>query len=279
MTPLAFEHRLQVRHVPIAALLPADRQPRTHPPRQIRKLMRSMMRVGFTNPVIVDEHARILAGHGRVEAARRLGMAEVPTVCLAGLGEAEKRAYALADNRVALDAGWDAELVRLELAYIAELDLEFDLTLTGFETTEIDLALDGPVPRDDPADRLDVLVGPQSAGWETFGNWIGIDCTLAIPSIPPATRGCSVAGSPSWCSPTHPTTCRSTAMPAALEESAMPTSPWPAARCRPRPSSPSCARRWRCTWRTAATVPCTMSAWTGGTWPSSTPPAPGSTAS
>ncbi len=122
--------------------------------------MRSMLRVGFTNPVIVDEHGRILAGHGRVAAARKLGMTEVPTVCLAGLSEAEKRAYALADNRVALDAGWDAELVKSELAYIAELDLEFDLTLTGFETAEIDLALDGPVSPDDPADRLDGLGGP-----------------------------------------------------------------------------------------------------------------------
>lgn len=159
MTPLAFDHGLRIRHVPIAELLPADRQPRTHPPRQIRKLMRSIRKFGFTNPVIIDETLRVLAGHGRVAAARKLGMTEVPTVCLAGLGEAGKRAYALADNRVALDAGWDAELVRLELAYIAELDLQFDLTLTGFETAEIDLALDGPVVREDPADWLDGFGG------------------------------------------------------------------------------------------------------------------------
>ncbi len=93
----------------------------------------------------------IIAGHGRLRAARNLGLADVPTITLAGLGEAQRRALRIADNKIALGAGWDLEILRLELAEIGTLDVTFDLSLTGFSTGEIDVILEAA---DDPDDAV-----------------------------------------------------------------------------------------------------------------------------
>jgi ParB-like chromosome segregation protein Spo0J len=95
----------------------------------------------FTNPILVDAHLGVIAGHGRVEAAKLLGIERVPTIRLDHMNEAEKRAYIIADNKLAENAGWDRELLALELHYISELDLELDLTVTGLEPADIDLSL------------------------------------------------------------------------------------------------------------------------------------------
>jgi DNA modification methylase len=108
----------------------------------------------------LDQEERVLAGHGRLAAARLLGMAQVPTIRLAEMSEAQKRAYALADNRLAEAAGWDRELLALELRYISELELDFDLELTGFEMAEIDLLLDPAIGKEDILDRLPEADGP-----------------------------------------------------------------------------------------------------------------------
>jgi DNA modification methylase len=121
-------------------LLPAIRNPRTHSRKQIRQIADSIRRFGFAGPVHVDEDKRILAGHARVEAARLLGMAEIPVLCVAGLSAEERRAYKLADNKIALNAGWDPELLAIELQELIELDFEVDLT--GFSTAEIDMVLE-----------------------------------------------------------------------------------------------------------------------------------------
>lgn len=128
---------------PPGELKPAKRNARTHSPRQIAQIAASIREFGFTQPVLTDDEGRIVAGHGRVEAAKSLGMALVPTLPLSHLNEDQLRAYALADNKLALNAGWDEELLKLELA---ELDavISFDLELTGFSTGEIDLLLDPP---------------------------------------------------------------------------------------------------------------------------------------
>jgi ParB-like chromosome segregation protein Spo0J len=115
--------------------------------------------------VLVDTHYRIIAGHGRVEAAKRLGRDHVPAITLEHLSEEQLQAFALADNRLAEGAGWDNEVLALELQHLREIDLDFDLEITGFETAEIDrlinsLAGDGdganePDPRDDPDDSND----------------------------------------------------------------------------------------------------------------------------
>lgn len=133
----------------ISALRPHERNARTHSRRQIEQIASSIERFGFTNPVLVDQKDRIIAGHGRVEAAKLLGLEAVPVVAIEGMSEAERRAYIIADNRLAELAGWDEELLRLELGDIVGLEPDFDLALTGFEGAELEALLDVPVSADE----------------------------------------------------------------------------------------------------------------------------------
>jgi hypothetical protein len=142
---------LQVVVLPVSALKRRGRNPRTHSRKQLRQIGKSIRKFGFTNPVLIDRENRVIAGHCRIEAAKLVGLQQVPTVCLNDMTEAQKHAYAIADNRLAKGAGWDHELIAVELACITELDIDFDLTLTGFETGEIDLAL-GNHDADDDTD-------------------------------------------------------------------------------------------------------------------------------
>lgn len=148
---------LEVEYRPADGLTPHDRNPRTHSKKQIRQIAESIRAFGWTNPILVDAAGGIIAGHGRVEAAKLLGIERVPTIRIDHLTEAQKRAYIIADNRLAENAGWDPELLRLELQYITDLQLDFDLTLTGFETSEIDLLLQGNEqdPKADQAPEVD----------------------------------------------------------------------------------------------------------------------------
>lgn len=152
---------LRIEYLPLAAIRPAPRNARTHSPRQLRQIADSIARFGFTNPVLLDAEGMIVAGHGRLEGARLLGLERVPTLRLAHLGPAERRAYAIADNKLAENAGWDREVLALELRYVAELDLDFDFTVTGFETAEIDLLFEGPdaAPAAEP-DTADAVPDP-----------------------------------------------------------------------------------------------------------------------
>ena len=122
----------------------------------------SIKAYGFNNPVLVDRDGTIIAGHGRVAAAKKLGLETVPCVRLEHLTDAEKRAYILADNKLAEKAGWDREILAIELQHLADLDLDFDITATGFEMAEIDLLLsDADAGQADPADAVpEVAVGP-----------------------------------------------------------------------------------------------------------------------
>ncbi len=124
---------------PTDALRPYDKNPRTHTPEQIAKVARSIREYGWTNPILVDRDGTIVAGHARLEAAKSLGLPEVPTISLDHLTPAQARAYVIADNQLALDAAWDEEILRVELAALQNLD--FDLTLTGFDEGEIDRLL------------------------------------------------------------------------------------------------------------------------------------------
>ena len=118
----------------------APRNARTHSRKQVRQLADSIKAFGFVNPVLVDGAGQVIAGHGRLAAAQFLGLDQVPTLCIDWLTEAQQRAYVIADNRLAEKAGWDRELLALELGELAELDI--DETLTGFELHEIELLLD-----------------------------------------------------------------------------------------------------------------------------------------
>ncbi len=130
----------QIEHLPLDALVPYARNSRTHSPEQIAQVAASIREFGFTNPVLIDGEGGIIAGHGRVMAARQLGLSEVPCIRLAHLTDAQKRAYVIADNKLALNAGWDDALLALELRELAEMD--FDLRLTGFDDDEISKLLD-----------------------------------------------------------------------------------------------------------------------------------------
>ena len=121
---------------PVDNLTPYARNARTHSRKQIKQIARSIQRFGFVNPVLVSDEDQIVAGHGRVEAARLLGMKDVPTLALSHLDAAERQAYVLADNKLAENAGWDKELLAIELQHL--VDLDFDVELTGFDIAEID---------------------------------------------------------------------------------------------------------------------------------------------
>ena len=120
----------------VSDLIPYARNSRTHSDEQVAKIASSIKEFGFLNPVIVDGENGVIAGHGRIMAAQKLGIDEVPVVEASHLTDAQKRAYIIADNRLALDAGWDDEMLRVEFAELA--DAEFDLELTGFTLDEID---------------------------------------------------------------------------------------------------------------------------------------------
>ena len=122
--------------VSIDGLKPYENNARTHSEEQVKKIVRSIEEFGFINPVLIDGDFGIIAGHGRVMAAKKMGMTEVPCLFVEDLTEAQKRAYILADNKLALDAGWDEHILQIELAELADMD--FDITLTGFELDDIE---------------------------------------------------------------------------------------------------------------------------------------------
>ncbi|KHE07008.1 ParB/Srx family N-terminal domain-containing protein [Citrobacter braakii] len=121
---------------PLNELIPCARNARTHSDEQVAQLVASIKEFGWTNPVLVDECGEIIAGHGRVMAAESLSLDTVPVIVISGLTDDQKRAYRLADNRLPMNAGWDVELLKLEIAEL--LDADFDISLTGFNQTEID---------------------------------------------------------------------------------------------------------------------------------------------
>lgn len=154
---------IQIIEQEISALRPYKRNARTHSKKQVKQIAASIERFGFTNPVLVTDDGEIIAGHGRVEAAKTLGWKRVPTIALSHLSDAERRAYVLADNKLALNAGWDREILAIELQGL--VDLQFDVELTGFSLAEIDLVLDeagegDPEGNDAPEDLVPVVSGP-----------------------------------------------------------------------------------------------------------------------
>lgn len=127
---------MEIVYKEINELKPYENNSRTHDESQIKQICESIKEYGWTNPVLIDEKGMIIAGHGRVEAGKKLDIKEVPCIVLSGLTDAQKKAYVIADNKMALNAGWDFNLLSLELENLKELD--FDLELTGFSADEID---------------------------------------------------------------------------------------------------------------------------------------------
>jgi DNA modification methylase len=162
---------------PIAQLKRNPRNPRRHTEKQIEQIADSIRSFGFNNPVLIDRDGMIIAGHGRAAAAERLGTIEVPTLLIDHLDEAQKRAYVIADNRLAELAGWDREILGIELQNLVDAEIDFEVTDVGFEAAEIDLLLcdasaTADVGRDDeqiPAVQQPTVAAPGDL-WLIGGN-------------------------------------------------------------------------------------------------------------
>lgn len=150
----AFAHlgqNLQIHYLNCSELKPYKNNARTHSKKQIQQIANSMQEFGFTNPILIDADHNIIAGHGRIETAKAIGMDQVPVIYLGHLTEAQRRAYIIVDNKLAENAGWDFEILQSEIQAIADLDLDFDLTLIGFETAEIDgFLMSNETPAEEP---------------------------------------------------------------------------------------------------------------------------------
>jgi ParB-like chromosome segregation protein Spo0J len=126
---------LKIEYLLATDLVPYENNSRTHSQQQVDQIKRSMNEFGFTNPILLDENNGIIAGHGRLQAAQELGTKLVPTITLKGLTKAQRKAYVIADNQLALNAGWDSSILAQELSELEKLN--FDLDLIGFDNSEI----------------------------------------------------------------------------------------------------------------------------------------------
>ncbi|MBX7459731.1 site-specific DNA-methyltransferase [Qipengyuania huizhouensis] len=151
LAPHTADRALQVTYRNLSELTPDPRNARTHPKRQIEQIVASITAFGFTNPILADPEGNLIAGHGRLRAAKQMGLEQVPVIELAGLSEAQKKALRLADNKIALNAGWDTEILKLELADLSLPEIDLDLSLTGFSAGEIDVVL---TENQDPDDEV-----------------------------------------------------------------------------------------------------------------------------
>ncbi|MEL7481376.1 MAG: DNA methyltransferase [Pseudomonadota bacterium] len=133
-----------------ASLKPYANNPRTHSKAQVRQIAESIKAFGWTNPILVDDADGVIAGHGRLEAAKLLGLTKVPVIRLADMSEAQKRAYVIADSKLAENAGWDETLLRLELGALEIEDIGFNLETLGFSTGELDVILNPSEPAPEP---------------------------------------------------------------------------------------------------------------------------------
>ena len=180
---------LQIAWRPLGELIPYARNPRTHSDAQVAQIAASIREFGWTNPVLVDGANGIIAGHGRVLAARKLELDRVPVIEIAHMSEAQKRAYVLADNQLALNAGWDEALLRLELADLSELGV--DLGLIGFGAGELERLLAG----DSRTGLTRTMTrrhcrSRRSRSLATCGSWTSIGCCAAMRRCRPTSSVC-----------------------------------------------------------------------------------------
>jgi len=160
----------KLEQAPISELKPYPRNARKHSKRQVEQIARSIDRFGFTNPVLVDHAMMIIAGHGRVEAAKLLGLERVPILRLSHLSDVDKRAYILADNRLAEKAGWDREILAIELQGL--IDLDFNIEIAGFAIAEADAIINAAADADaaGPATPEDETPTPEAAAITRSGD-------------------------------------------------------------------------------------------------------------
>lgn len=164
---------LRVETIPVSALSPYTNNPRTHTKKQIRQIADSIRSFGWTNPILIDASGGVIAGHGRLAAAKQLNLKIVPAIRIEDMTEAQKRAYVIADNRLAELAGWDEKLLAIELQSLCEIDIDFEIDLTGFSMGEIDVLIGGQETAEaDPADRLPALSSDEPTITQPGDLWI-----------------------------------------------------------------------------------------------------------
>ena len=173
----------QVKEQAISSLRPYARNARTHSKKQVKQIAASIEWFGFTNPVLISDDGEIVAGHGRVEAAKLLKWKTVPTIALSHLSETERRAYVLADNKLALNAGWDKEM--LAIALQALVDLDFEVELTGFSLAKSTSCSTRPAKPIPTAAMLSMTQSrsppvPRSRARATSGCWDATACSAGM---------------------------------------------------------------------------------------------------
>lgn len=146
--------KLKIRYLPIDDLKAYENNSRKHSKKQIRQIAASITRFGMVTPILITADGTIIAGHGKWMAARECGMTEVPTICIDHMNESDRKAYIIADNRLAELSSWDEDILRIELQNLEALDLDYPLEITGFDSAKIDFILGEPEPKMDPADEV-----------------------------------------------------------------------------------------------------------------------------
>jgi ParB-like chromosome segregation protein Spo0J len=163
---------LHIEYIAISDLKPNPRNARVHSQKHLHQIAASISEFGFNVPVLIDRGNIIIAGHGRVDAARKLGMETVPVLRIEHLTDEQKRAFALADNKIALNSDWDLEMLQLNLKELSALDLNFDLEITGFETAQTDVLIDGPTQQT-KADLSDIVPEKEAEAVSRLGDlWL-----------------------------------------------------------------------------------------------------------
>jgi ParB-like chromosome segregation protein Spo0J len=189
--PIVNMHRM-AKHIQmwlVEKLIPWARNPRTHSDAQVAQIAASIAEFGFNNPILVDTNAGIIAGHGRLLAARKLGLTEVPVIVLDHLTEAQKRAYVIADNELAENAGWDDDLLRIEIESLQ--DESFDVSLLGFEDEELARLLAAQDAVEGLTDEDAVPELPEKPASRTGDLWglATTSCSWVTPRIRTRCRG------------------------------------------------------------------------------------------
>jgi len=176
---------LEVTYLATTDLIPYANNPRTHSEQQVAQVAASIQEFGFNNPILIDEHNGIIAGHGRLAAAQKLNMNLVPTILLEGLSEAQRKAYVIADNKLTENGGWDYDLLAVEIDRLKELDI--DVNLTGFEPKEVNTILGEEIEKHVSDPKVDFFENEmimkfssekQLEKWYEMAEKEGIECKI-----------------------------------------------------------------------------------------------------
>jgi ParB-like chromosome segregation protein Spo0J len=164
---------LEINYLHTTSLKPDPRNPRVHTDKQVRQIAQSIKSFGFNVPLLVDDQQKVIAGHGRLLAARKMGWDTVPVIKLSHLTESQRMAFLIADNRLTANSSWDERMLGEQLKILSELNLDFDLEAIGFEVPEIDLLIDGldAVAEEDPDDHLPEISGSAVSVLGLGNNW------------------------------------------------------------------------------------------------------------